>query len=43
MAPDAVETNIQSSMKNSNHFGVERTKIVQGIIPKVGQLHFKKK
>ncbi|MCT2534684.1 SDR family oxidoreductase [Aquibacillus koreensis] len=37
IAPGAVETNISSSMKNINQFGMERTKVVQGVIPRIGQ------
>ncbi|WP_188456911.1 SDR family oxidoreductase [Virgibacillus oceani] len=37
IAPGGVETNIASSMKNVNQFGMERTKSVQSVIPRVGQ------
>lgn len=37
IAPGAVATNISASMKNINQFGMERTKVVQGVIPRVGQ------
>ena len=37
IAPGAVETNISSSMQNVNQFGMERTKPVQGVIPRIGQ------
>ncbi|MBU5468315.1 SDR family oxidoreductase [Virgibacillus sp. MSJ-26] len=37
IAPGAVETNISSSMTNISKFGAERTKVVQGVIPGVGQ------
>ncbi|MCM3397381.1 SDR family oxidoreductase [Oceanobacillus profundus] len=37
IAPGAVNTNISASMKNINPFGMERTKTVQGVIPKVGE------
>ncbi|WP_042149734.1 SDR family oxidoreductase [Paucisalibacillus sp. EB02] len=37
IAPGAVETNISASMKNVNPFGMERTKVVQGVIPRIGQ------
>ena len=37
IAPGAVNTNISTSMKNINEFGMERTKVVQGVIPKVGE------
>lgn len=37
IAPGAVETNISASMNNVNEFGMERTKLVQAVIPKVGQ------
>ncbi|WP_010095585.1 SDR family oxidoreductase [Ornithinibacillus scapharcae] len=36
IAPGAVATNISASMKNINQFGMERTKPVQGVIPRVG-------
>lgn len=36
IAPGAVNTNISASMKNISQFGMERTKTVQGVIPKVG-------
>lgn len=37
IAPGAVNTNISASMKNINPFGMERTKVVQGVIPKAGE------
>jgi len=37
IALGAVETNISSSMKNVNEFGMKRTKLAQAVIPKVGQ------
>lgn len=37
IAPGAVETNISSSMKSISEFGAERTKVVQSVIPSVGQ------
>lgn len=37
IAPGAVNTNISTSMKNINEFGMERTKVVQGVIPKIGE------
>lgn len=37
IAPGAVETNISASMKNINPFGMERTKPVQGVIPRIGK------
>lgn len=37
IAPGAVATNISASMKNINQFGMERTKPVQGVIPRVGE------
>ncbi|MDL4839882.1 SDR family oxidoreductase [Aquibacillus rhizosphaerae] len=37
IAPGAVETNISSSMKNINQFGMERARVAQGVIPRVGQ------
>ncbi len=37
IAPGAVETNISASMKNISPFGMERTKPVQGVIPRIGQ------
>lgn len=37
IAPGAVETNIASSMKNLNEFGMERTKLGQSLIPRVGK------
>ncbi|WP_047985495.1 SDR family oxidoreductase [Ornithinibacillus californiensis] len=37
IAPGAVATNISASMKNINPFGMERAKVVQGVIPSIGQ------
>lgn len=37
IAPGAVKTNISASMKNISEFGMERTKVVQGVIPAVGE------
>lgn len=37
IAPGAVETNISSSMRNISQFGLERAKVAQGVIPRVGQ------
>jgi len=37
IAPGGVETNIGSSMKNINEFGMRRTKAVQGVIPRTGK------
>ena len=37
IAPGAVETNIGSSMKDINQFGVSRTQLTQQLIPQVGQ------
>lgn len=37
IAPGAVETNIASSMKNISEFGMSRTKLAQGVIPRVGK------
>ncbi len=37
IAPGAVATNIVNSMTNVSEFGAGRTKIVQGVIPRVGQ------
>ncbi|MBP3962498.1 SDR family oxidoreductase [Paenibacillus sp. DLE-14] len=36
IAPGAVITNIASSMKNVNEFGLSRSKVVQGLIPRAG-------
>ncbi|KOP81525.1 SDR family oxidoreductase [Cytobacillus solani] len=37
IAPGGVATNIASSMQNFNQFGMERTKAVQGVMPRIGQ------
>ncbi|GGH19187.1 SDR family oxidoreductase [Paenibacillus segetis] len=37
IAPGAVETNIASSMKNLNEFGLGRSKLGQSLIPRAGQ------
>lgn len=37
IAPGAVKTNISASMANINEFGMGRTKVVQGVIPRVGE------
>lgn len=37
IAPGGVETNIASSMKNINEFGFDRTKAVQGVMPRTGK------
>lgn len=37
IAPGAVETNISASMKNINEFGMGRSRLAQGVIPRVGQ------
>lgn len=37
IAPGGVATNIGASMKNINQFGMERTKAVQGVMPRIGQ------
>lgn len=37
IAPGATMTNISSTMKNINEFGASRTKVTQGVIPRVGQ------
>lgn len=37
IAPGAVATNISHSMTNVSEFGAKRTKVVQGVIPSVGQ------
>ncbi|WP_313804873.1 SDR family oxidoreductase [Cytobacillus sp.] len=37
IAPGGVATNIGASMKNINPFGMERTKAVQGVMPRIGQ------
>lgn len=37
IAPGGVATNIGTSMKNINQFGMERTKAVQGVMPRIGQ------
>ncbi|SDX70412.1 SDR family oxidoreductase [Paenibacillus sp. CF384] len=36
IAPGAVITNIASSMKNINEFGLSRSQVVQGLIPRAG-------
>jgi NAD(P)-dependent dehydrogenase (short-subunit alcohol dehydrogenase family) len=36
IAPGGVATNIASSIKNINEFGISRTKMVQDVIPRVG-------
>ncbi|ASS67534.1 SDR family oxidoreductase [Paenibacillus sp. RUD330] len=36
IAPGAVMTNIQSSMKNMNEFGISRSQLSQGLIPRAG-------
>lgn len=37
IAPGAVETNIGSTMKNINEFGISRTRLAQGVIPRIGK------
>ena len=37
IAPGATMTNISSTIKNVNEFGASRTKVTQGVIPRVGQ------
>ncbi|MBB2482658.1 SDR family oxidoreductase [Bacillus sp. APMAM] len=37
IAPGGVETNIAASMKNINEFGFDRTKAVQGVMPRTGK------
>jgi Dehydrogenases with different specificities (related to short-chain alcohol dehydrogenases) len=37
IAPGATMTNISASMNNMNEFGASRTKVTQGVIPRVGQ------
>lgn len=37
IAPGGVATNIASSMKGVNQFGMERTKAVQAVMPRIGQ------
>jgi len=37
IAPGATMTNIASTMSNLNAFGASRTKVTQGVIPRVGQ------
>ncbi|ACT01610.1 SDR family oxidoreductase [Paenibacillus sp. JDR-2] len=37
IAPGATMTNITASMNNINEFGASRTKVTQGVIPRVGQ------
>lgn len=37
IAPGATMTNITSSMSNWDEFGASRTKVTQGVIPRVGQ------
>lgn len=37
IAPGGVATNISSSMGNVSEFGMERTKPVQAVMPRVGQ------
>ncbi|UOQ92222.1 SDR family oxidoreductase [Halobacillus shinanisalinarum] len=37
IAPGGVQTNIGSSIKHINEFGAERTKAVQGVMPRTGE------
>lgn len=37
IAPGATMTNINSTIKNVNEFGASRTKVTQGVIPRIGQ------
>ncbi|SHG83926.1 SDR family oxidoreductase [Ornithinibacillus halophilus] len=37
IAPGGVATNIAASMKSVSEFGMERTKAVQGVMPRIGQ------
>ncbi|MFB5760696.1 SDR family oxidoreductase [Paenibacillus medicaginis] len=37
IAPGATATNIASTMSNWNEFGASRTKVTQGVIPRIGQ------
>lgn len=37
IAPGATITNITSTIKNVNEFGASRTKVTQGVIPRLGQ------
>lgn len=37
IAPGATITNITSTLKNVNEFGASRTKVTQGVIPRLGQ------
>lgn len=37
IAPGGVETNIAASMKNINEFGMNRTSVVQKVMPRMGQ------
>ncbi|GAB6930456.1 SDR family oxidoreductase [Paenibacillus sp. JCM 10914] len=37
IAPGATMTNISASIKNVDEFGASRTKVTQGVIPRVGQ------
>jgi len=37
IAPGATMTNISSTIKNVNEFGASRTKVTQGVIPRIGQ------
>lgn len=37
IAPGATMTNISASMNNMNEFGASRTRVTQGVIPRVGQ------
>ncbi|SFD81206.1 NAD(P)-dependent dehydrogenase, short-chain alcohol dehydrogenase family [Paenibacillus catalpae] len=37
IAPGATMTNITASMNNVNEFGASRTKVTQGVIPRIGQ------
>ncbi|GAA4863623.1 SDR family oxidoreductase [Paenibacillus vulneris] len=37
IAPGATMTNITSSIHNVNEFGASRTKVTQGVIPRIGQ------
>jgi NAD(P)-dependent dehydrogenase (short-subunit alcohol dehydrogenase family) len=37
IAPGATATNITSTIHNLNEFGASRTKVTQGVIPRIGQ------
>lgn len=37
IAPGGVKTNIAQSMSNVSQFGMDRTKAVQGVMPRLGE------